>query len=499
MISDKKNSLWLSLRYIFILFFALINYKINITQFGEDLFGAWILIVTIWTFGSAIDLGMGTAIIKFTAEYYHNKKDELRTYLASSFYIFIFLGIILSILVYFAGILFFIKDNDLFNSIDIIAIQNAYLILAISFIVRYISIFFRSVFEGISKFIITSKIEIFASFLTFLFVLTTYILKLSIPYLAFFYLCVSVLTLIIYIVLYIKKFQYISLDYKLFKASYLKKIFSFSLHIQFFTLIGGLIDPVIKFLIGNHLGLNSVTFYEIGRKVATSISGLFFSAFRTILPKASVLKDNEDKRKFITEDAVRYMKFGVFYAILFFGVGCIFISLFIKIFYGNVEYIYVFLILSLAESLTIFGSTIYTFIMGIGRGKLLTILQTMNVILISFSVFLGLFLFKDMIGLLGYFISIIIGDIVMLYFIKINFELSIKRFLSSVGIIKLSFFLSDLIVVLILIYYFKLPIFIILSAYSIICLIIILIDLKFYISNNVKIFTNFFAKFKSKT
>ncbi|MBN1216375.1 MAG: oligosaccharide flippase family protein [Candidatus Lokiarchaeota archaeon] len=488
MISDKRNSLWLSLRYIFLLLFALLNYKINITQFGEDLFGAWILIVTIWSFGNAIDLGMGTAIIKFTAEYSNNKKEDLKFYLSSSFYVFILLGIIISIIVYFLGIIFFIKDNELLKTIDYISIQKAYLILAFSFIIRYISIFFRSVFEGISEFVMTSKIEIFSSFLTFLFVLLTYILKMSISYLAFFYLCVSFITFTIYLYVYIRKFTLQSLGKKLFSINFVKKIFNFSIHIQIFNLIFGLIDPIIKFLTGNHLGLKSVTFYEIGRRVATSISGLFFSAFRIVLPKASVLKDLNDKRKFLLDDAVKYMKFGVFYAILFFGVGAFFISLFIKFFYGEVEYIYVFLILAAAESLTIFGSTIYAFIMGIGKGKFLTILQVMNVVLVTISVFLGLYLLKDMIGLLGYFISVVFGNILLLYYIKLNFFITIRKFLNNIKILRLFLFLISFLISIFLIYYFKININLVLGINSILMFMLVIKDIKSFYSSMIQPF-----------
>ncbi|MDP2304103.1 MAG: oligosaccharide flippase family protein [Ignavibacteria bacterium] len=490
------NSIWLSIRYIVLLFFALIIYKININQFGKELVGAWFLISSIWTFGNALDLGIGTSVVKFTAEYYFNKKHELKFLLASSFYLFFMLGICVTIIVYFTGSLLILNNNALFENIDITQIQGAYLILGFSFIVRYITIFFRSVLEGMNEFIVTSKIEIISTLTLFLFVCITSFFNLSISHLALFYVLVAIITLVFYYYTFHHRLQYNPLRLSFFKLTYLKKIFNFSLHIQLVTILGGAIDPVIKYLIGDYLGLKSVTYYVIGSRFATSISGLFATALKTILPKTSILQNENEKREFLLVDSKKYMQLGVFFVILAFGIAAVFIVWLIKSLYGDDEYIYIFLILSLAESVVVFSYTIYIFMMGIGKGQFLTLLQLLNLILISSAVFVGLYLFADMIGLIGYFIAVLICNFLLLYYVKINFEIPMRDFLTDVGIYKIVIFLSGLVVVLLLIYYYGSPIFITIGIFSLISLLLILSDLRLYILNSMPIISNYFSGFR---
>ncbi|MBK6914004.1 MAG: hypothetical protein IPH11_10220 [Ignavibacteriales bacterium] len=74
---NKRNSLWLALQYLIGLIISLITLKLNLSQYGEQIFGGWILLSSLWGFGKVIDLGYGTALIKYIAEFKNDpdKKD----------------------------------------------------------------------------------------------------------------------------------------------------------------------------------------------------------------------------------------------------------------------------------------------------------------------------------------------------------------------------------------------------------------------------------------
>ena len=64
MFADKKNSFWLSAQFSMTLIVSLINLKINLVHFGSQLFGIWLMLAAIWGFGTALDFGFGTAVVK---------------------------------------------------------------------------------------------------------------------------------------------------------------------------------------------------------------------------------------------------------------------------------------------------------------------------------------------------------------------------------------------------------------------------------------------------
>ena len=109
--TDKQNSSWLSVQFIITLAFSLVTLKLNINHFGEKSFGIWIVLASIWGFGSALDFGFGTAIVKYVAEF---KEDRIKIneLLSSSFFVFLANGFAILILGEVAGFLIYF-DNYL--------------------------------------------------------------------------------------------------------------------------------------------------------------------------------------------------------------------------------------------------------------------------------------------------------------------------------------------------------------------------------------------------
>ena len=95
---DKRNTLWQFIQFTITLVIALIILKINLSHFGSQLFGIWIMLAAVWGVGSALDFGFGISIIKYVAEF--KKHDDLRlnSFLSSSFYVFAIVGIAIFIL-----------------------------------------------------------------------------------------------------------------------------------------------------------------------------------------------------------------------------------------------------------------------------------------------------------------------------------------------------------------------------------------------------------------
>ena len=185
--------------------------------------------------------------------------------------------------------------------------------------------------------------------------------------------------------------------------------------IQGAAVFSSLIDPVIKYLLGN-FSVSSISSFEIAKRFVTAITGFFNNTFRTILPKASVLSPGESYKNFVIGYCDKLSKLGITYSGIVFGIGAIVLAYIIKKVFGVDEAILIFLILALPESVNKLGFPLYNFLLGIGKANFLAIMQIINLGIISLSVYIGLEIAQSSIGLLGYWISVLIGNIIIIWY-----------------------------------------------------------------------------------
>jgi len=446
---DKRNSFWLATSFIITSVVALVMLKLNIENFGNHKFGIWLLLSSIWGFGSSLDFGFGTSIVKFVAEYRKVNSENISTLLTSSLFVFIILG----------GILFLIGNlialEIYFNNFKIIPEKfrhefiTVFIILGVNFFVRYIIIFFNSIFEGLNEFIITSRLSILQAVLNLIAVCIVFFYNFSIIYLSVGYLLVSSFSLILFWIIFKNKYQKYKLSFKYFSFFEIKKVLRFSLTVQLMSVFNTIIDPIVKYIIGNFYQVNSIPAYEIARRFAIAISGLFFNSFKIILPKASILISREEQKSFLNNALNKYCRFGVLYSGIFYGIILLPFILFIDIVFNLQEVVIIFLILSLPETINNFGYSIYSYFLGIGKVYFLATMQFINFIITIVTVIGGFIFFNNVFGLIGYFFSVVIVNIFMLIYLKRGWDISIVLLLKKTKAYKL--FLQILLLFLLLI------------------------------------------------
>jgi O-antigen/teichoic acid export membrane protein len=476
---DKKNSYWLALQYILSVVIAFTVIKINITYFGEQLFGMWLIFFSVWALGNALDLGFGTTIVKFIAEADNkNDENEISLIISSGLIFYCILGL----LIYFICIM--IINVFLLHNINIVPVKfnsialKLYPILGINFYLQYLAYSFRSIFEGMRDFILSSKIILFYNFLNLFVVVLISLFGLSIVDLAIGLVMSSAIYLFISYFLLKKYHHNINVKFSFIRKTTIKKILKFSIHIQIASIFNSLIDPIVKYIIGNSYDLSLVAIYEIGKKVTTSVSGLFFATFKTLLPRTSILKNHEESFRFFNTQVAKISQLGIVYSGVMFGILSIFIMGIIKLFFVSNTILLVIIILALPETINNFGYSIYIFLLGIGKASFLSFLQFINLILTILGLVIGFHLFHNSIGLLGYFISVFIGNILMLVLIKKLFKSNLKEFLKNVKIYKLIFLLTIILISVILLNNEEGSSFLIFLIMSIVSFILFFNDLK---------------------
>lgn len=451
---DKKNSFWLALQYVLSIIVAFSIIKINIMNFGEELFGMWLIFLSIWNLGIALDFGFGTSLVKFIADAEHNHgKKDVSVIVSNGLFFFSNLGLIIFLICFLIINLFVITNPNIvplkFHPIAFVI----YPILGINFYIQYLAVSIRSVYEGLSNFILSSKIILFYNLLNLVVVFLAFQFQLSMVYLSIGLSLSSLIYLLISFFLLTKNHPEITISISLLNKSTIKRILKFSIHVQLASVFNALIEPIVKYIIGNYYALELVTFYDIGRKVTISVSGLFFATFKTLLPKVSTLKDKNASLIFFNTQVAEISRLGIIYSGVMFGILLILIGVVIKIFFVSDTILLVILMLALPEAINNFGYPVYIFLLGIGKAAWLSIIQFINLLITIFGLVIGFQLFNSPIGIIGYFISVLIGNILMLVVVSRLYSDNLKTFFINVKINKL---IMLVLLIFIIVIYFNL-------------------------------------------
>ncbi len=452
--SNKKNSSWLALQYSITLVLSFVNLKLNLHTFGGELFAVWLLLLSVWNLSGTLDLGFTVSIVKFVSMHKADN-NKLSKILGTALFFFALFGMSIFLIAYILGHHAYINNRNLVSINNLSIARITFIILGIQFYINYICNFFRSVLEGLSQFITMAKINIVVNLIQHTAIIIIFIYKLSIFHLALAVLLTSTINLLLSFFYYSKKLPALQIHRLSISRQAFKEIFRFSFSVQITYLLGSLIDPITKYILGNFYSKEYITIFEIAKRFSLAVIGIFHAAFKYVFTNASALSGQKNYVTFIQRECVKVSKFGQFFAVFTFGIFAPFFLLIFDKFYNYPESIIVFMILTLAESINCIGFSIYVFITGIGGVNYLAILQLSNVILNSLLLFLGIKLFDNPYGLIGYFISVIIGNYLMMLYIRNKTGIKILSFYKDINIKKsILFSLAILINIIALHYHF---------------------------------------------
>lgn len=415
---------------------SLFGLKLNLLTYGINEFGIWLLLLSIWGAGAVLDLGFGISLIRFIA---CNKDDEkeTQTIIATGFIVFLILGSILVAGGIGVAELFYFTNAKLIPPEALGKVHIVHYLLAGNFFFQYMTGYFKAVFEGHEDFIISTTISMIFSGVLFGFIVIVYALHLSLPFLGAGYCLTAVMQLTTFYLIFRRKYPSLAIRYRSSRLSMFRAIFRFSAGVQGTFLLGALMDPVLKYILGVSGRTGLISMYEIARRFAIAISGLFSSAFRNLLPKASALRDKAAAKEFLYSEGVRLAGLGISYSGIMYGAVSFVCTLIIAYFYGLPEGITIFFLCALAESVNNVGYFSYVVIIGTGKSALLMLMQAMNLLLVPLFVIAGFRIFGNSLGLAGYYFSVILGNIAMLMSLRYLFGIEIRTFIGKIKLTKL--------------------------------------------------------------
>jgi len=424
---------------------SFITLKLNLLTFGTDLFGVWILLFSIWGFGSILDFGLSTSMVRFLAEDFHKTGRLNNSLVSTSLFFLSALGFLIVVVAIITGSFVYVADETLVPESMSNEGMMILLFLGVSFYFKYISIAFQATLEGMNNFVTPSKISIIYHFMMLIASIIVYLQSSSLLMLSILYAFSGVLYASIYLWRMFTSFPDFTLKVSNVRIALIKSMFNYSMSVQFTSMVGAMFDPLIKYVIGSYQGAGVVSYYEIARRFSTAASQLFYFSFRILLPKASILETDREYKVFLEQNAAQNSRFGVVYSNAVFGIGAVVVALIIQYYFGFPEAFILFLILAIPESVNNFGFSLFIFLLGIKRALFLGVLQLIGLIIMLSMLVVGFTFFNSILGLLGFATAIVVTNLVMLLYVRNLSAISVRGYLTKSGAMKLLLLIAALI------------------------------------------------------
>ncbi len=294
-----KNTIYNALGKFWIIFSNLLIIPFIINNLGIELYGIWALSLMISSASLVFDLGLSSSIIKFTAQYFTSKNNNLLNGLIStSITVYI---IIFSLLVGFGFIFMPLITIYILNIPDFLYNQAIYAfrLVLIAFFMGGLSNILVAILLGAQRMDITNKLIIATSTLQVVGVLLVLHWEFGLYGLIINLIFVQIIQLILLFKILHRinseiKFNHFSFDKNIFK-----NLFSYSGKLQIINGTQFIIEQVTKIFIVNFSGLGGVSYFDIAMKVVGFIRLIPLLLLSALIPAVSKLDAQNENHKLI--------------------------------------------------------------------------------------------------------------------------------------------------------------------------------------------------------
>ncbi len=365
-----KNALYNAFGYIFPVAVALFTTPYIVKKLTPEIYGIYVLAISLMGLMSFMDLGFGQGIIKFVSQY-EAKKDykKINQILSVSLFINSVMGIL-------GGLLIFISADFLVKLFKVnVAYHNnalmSFKIVSLGFFITLLNSVFSNVPKALQRYDIAVKIQNILWLSSVLFIIILLYLGKGLIEILTFYLFFQLIGLIIYALVAKKLLPQIKLKPS-FDKKVFKEIFSFSIYTAINSITGNIVFRVDKMIISAFLGTEAVTYYQIPFMVVQMANGFVSSVLQFLFPAVSYVNSagEKDKLRDIYEKSLRYVT--AFSLIIFAGlifIGDTFISLWIGREFAekSVSILPIIALVFFFQSFSVVGFYFYN---GLGKAKI---------------------------------------------------------------------------------------------------------------------------------
>jgi O-antigen/teichoic acid export membrane protein len=308
MSNSFRNAKYNAIGFIFPVAVSLFTTPYIVHKLNTDIYGIYVLAISLMGMLSFLDLGFGQGIIKFVS-HYEAKRDfkRISQIINTTLMINVVMGL-LGGLAIFSFSDFLSKKVFKVKSEQIELAITSFKIVSIGFVLNLISSTFSNIPKALQRYDISVKIQNTIWFSSIISSVIVLYLGYGLVEMLKFYVIFQFLGLISYFWFSKKLIPDLKLSLK-FKKDVFKEVFSFSIFTAINSITGNIVFRVDKMIIAYFLGTSAVTYYQIPFTISQMANGFVSSVIKHLFPAVSFLNSigDRDKLKHIYIKTTRYV------------------------------------------------------------------------------------------------------------------------------------------------------------------------------------------------
>jgi O-antigen/teichoic acid export membrane protein len=289
-----RNIAFSGLGYILPLIASLATIPLMIKYMGDDVYGLYIICISLIGFMTFVDLGVGQAIVKYVSQYEATGEHlKVKPILDIALMMYVVLGIVIAGLVaLFSLPLGRLIYND--DAAKALMASRALSITALAFLLSYINQFFLNVFKAYHRFDIPAVIQNVANIAGVVSATVLLLWHYDLLVILWGYVAIQVVALATGYT-FVKKVLPRGVTLGLsFDQHIFAEMLGFSIYTFVSNFLGGVVSRLDKFIIGAILGTEAVTYYQIPYTIAQMANGIIQVLSQITFPRFSELSSLND-------------------------------------------------------------------------------------------------------------------------------------------------------------------------------------------------------------
>ena len=395
--SNFKNALYNAIGFIFPVLVGLFTTPYIVHKLNTEVYGIYVLAISLMGLLSFLDLGFGQGIIKFVA-HYEAKGDyqKINDIINTTFVINLLMGILGAFTIFscsnFLSKIFSVTPEYYNLS------TTAFKIVSVGFLLNILSSTFSNIPKALQRYDISVKIQNTVWFLSIMSSVILLYLGYGLLEMLVFYVIFQFLGFVSYFYYSKKLLPFIKLSPSL-KKDVFREIFSYSVYTSINAITGNIVFRLDKMIIAYFLGTSAVTYYQIPFMLSQMANGFISSAIQFLMPAVSYLNSLGNKEK-LKDMYIKYTRYTFAISLIIFAGLVLLGKPFLIMWIGNeiAEKSYPLLIVISTVFFFVSISNVgYYFYNGLGKSKINMISSFVG----SFSYLFVAFLLIPKFGLIG--------------------------------------------------------------------------------------------------
>jgi O-antigen/teichoic acid export membrane protein len=315
--SNLRNAVYNAIGFIFPVLVGLFTTPYIVHKLTPEVYGIYVLAISLMGLLSFLDLGFGQGIIKFVS-HYEAKGDfkRINDIINTSLFINVIMGLLGAVIIFtFSKFLslyvFKVKSEHLETSI------LSFQIVSVGFFLNLLSSTFSNIPKALQRYDVAVKIQNFVWFCSIMSSVLLLYLGYGLVEMMTFYVIFQLLGVFLYYYSSKKLLPTLKLSLS-FKKDVFKEIFGFSVYTSINAITGNIVFRVDKMIISYFLGTAAVTYYQIPFMIVQMANGFISSVIQFLMPAVSFINSFGDKEK-LKELYIKYTKYLFLTSIIIFS------------------------------------------------------------------------------------------------------------------------------------------------------------------------------------